>query len=229
VYAAELNNVHYTFEASGSLWQDALVLRDRQTGSLWSQISGTCISGPLEGATLEQYPVHHTTFAEFKKQYPAGQILEKVKKGKYGSSYDPYFEDKSKLGIFGRINNFTRLKAKDKIFGLRLENSEIAISKEFLARSRYKIIESANSRILIYYIADRETVKAYYLPAIENEINPEFEISDNSISMDHNDLEWSLSRGEIIKGDGPGLRPAPVTTAFWFAWVSFFPQTKLIK
>ena len=37
-----------TFGVSGKLWRDALVMFDRQTGSLWSQISGDAIRAELE-------------------------------------------------------------------------------------------------------------------------------------------------------------------------------------
>ena len=228
MYAAEIDQIHYTFEASGSLWQDALVMRDRQTGSLWSQISGTCISGPMEGTTLVQYPAHHTTFGEFKKQYPEGLLLKKGMKGRDGSHYDEYFADKTKLGIFGRIDSFTRLGAKEKIFGLRLESGEVAISKAFLIRNHHRIIDAGHRRILIYYNPTGQTVNAYYLPSSKSGSKEEIVVKENSISFGKENTVWSLSRGQVISGEGQSLSPLPVITAFWFAWVSFFPQTELI-
>lgn len=204
-------------------------MRDRQTGSLWSQVSGICILGPMEGTVLVQYPAFQTTFKEYKKQYPSGLVLKKANKGKRGSNYDTYFADKTRLGIFGRIDNFSRLGAKEKIFGLRLETREVAVSKLYLFRNHYRIINIEMDRILINYNPDTETVTAYYLPQSRTEQNLEFQVTDSTISQVSSDLIWSLSKGQVIKGSGRALRPVPVITAFWFAWVSFFPQTELIN
>ncbi len=204
-------------------------MRDRQTGSLWSQVSGICISGPLEGTALVQYPAFQTTFKEYKKQYPSGLVLKKANKGRRGSNYDAYFEDKTRLGIFGRIDNFSRLGAKEKIFGLRLKSGDVAVSKLYLFQNHYRIINAEMDRILIYYNPNTETVTAYYLPQSGAEQNLEFQVTDSSISLGGKDIVWNLSKGQVIQGEGRALEPVPVITAFWFAWVSFFPQTELIN
>ena len=228
MYASKIDQTHYTFEASGSLWQDALVLRDRQTGSLWSQISGECISGPMEGTTLVQYPAHYSNFAQFKKEYPNGRLLKKEAKGQDGSYYDEYFANKTKLGIFGRIGSFTRLEAKEKIFGIRLDNSEVAVTEEFMAKNGYRLIETANGIILIYYDSNSITVNAFNLPSSWSDSIDKIHVGENSISFGNETRSWSLSTGHVISGEGNSLSPVAVITAFWFAWVSFFPETELI-
>ncbi len=85
--------MHYTFQASGSLWQDALVMQDLQTKSLWSQISGECIQGPMEGKKLTILPASHTNFSQFSKDYPSGLLLKKPEKGEQSSHYEKYFAD----------------------------------------------------------------------------------------------------------------------------------------
>ncbi len=92
-------------------------MQDLETGSLWSQINGECISGELEGKKLSPLPALHTTYSEFKELYPEGLLLKKPEKGESGSSYDSYFADPDKLGIFGRADNFQKLDGKDKVFG----------------------------------------------------------------------------------------------------------------
>jgi len=228
VYASEIDQAHYTFEASGSLWQDALVMRDRQTASLWSQVSGTCISGLMEGTTLVQYPAHYSTFAQYKKEYPNGRLLKKEVKGQDGSYYDEYFANKTKLGIFGRIGSFTRLEAKEKIFGIRLDNSEVAVTEAFMAQNRYRLIETENGIILIYYHPGSGTVNAFDLPSSWSDSIDDIHVGESSISFGNETNAWSLSTGHVISGGGNSLSPVAVITAFWFAWVSFFPETELI-
>lgn len=50
---------HLTFGVSGLLYNSDLLMYDHQTESLWSQIEGRAISGPLAGAELESVAVRH--------------------------------------------------------------------------------------------------------------------------------------------------------------------------
>jgi len=48
-----------TFGVSGLLYNSDLLMYDHQTESLWSQIEGRAVSGPLAGQTLRHVPVRH--------------------------------------------------------------------------------------------------------------------------------------------------------------------------
>jgi hypothetical protein len=56
IYDRRMDGRTLTFENSGALWRDMLVLRDRETGSLWTPATGRAIHGPLEGRTLAAIP-----------------------------------------------------------------------------------------------------------------------------------------------------------------------------
>ena len=64
-----------TFGVSGLLYNSDLLLYDRETESLWSQIAATAISGPLRGEGLTLLPVAHTTWADWRKRYPDTTVL----------------------------------------------------------------------------------------------------------------------------------------------------------
>ena len=53
-------------------------MRDRETGSWWQQVTGECISGPLQGTTLELVPNDELTFGLWKSEAPRGLVLEPV-------------------------------------------------------------------------------------------------------------------------------------------------------
>lgn len=53
-----------TFENSGALWRDMLVLQDRQTHTYWSPATGLGLSGPLEGERLTLLPAAVVTTAD---------------------------------------------------------------------------------------------------------------------------------------------------------------------
>lgn len=159
VYAAKVNDVRHTFQPSGSLWRDALVMQDLETESLWSQPTGECIQGKLEGSVLSLIPAIHTTYAEFKKQYPHGQLLKKEEKGPEGAPYAEYYADSTKLGIFGRIDDYERLPGKTLVVGLRLAGGEVAVSMDYLEEHGSATV-GENPKIVVTYDSKSKTVSA---------------------------------------------------------------------
>lgn len=63
------------FGVSGLLFRENLVLYDDATGSLWSQILATAISGPRTGETLEALPSTLTTWGAWRERFPDGEVL----------------------------------------------------------------------------------------------------------------------------------------------------------
>ena len=182
-------------------------MQDLETKSLWSQISGICIQGEMEGTKLKTVPFSHTTFAAFKKQYPNGKLLKKPADSTDkidGSTYDSYFGNKEKLGIFGRVDNFKRLAGKDKVYGIRFKNSEIAVSESYLKKNGFALIVNESQRIYVSYDESEMSVAAFALPD-------------------------TLRLAGKIEINNQTARAFPVISAYWFAWVSFFPETELIK
>ena len=65
VYARTVGSRSYTFQVSGKLWRNAFIMQDRETGSSWSHILGTCLDGPAKGQELEKLPSVQTTWAKW--------------------------------------------------------------------------------------------------------------------------------------------------------------------
>ncbi len=63
------------FGVSGLLYNSDVLLYDRNTDSLWSQIMKQSVAGKLKGAKLLQLPALHTTFADWIEKYPDSKIL----------------------------------------------------------------------------------------------------------------------------------------------------------
>ncbi len=208
---------------------DALVMQDRETESLWPQPWGECIKGPSEGKKLDQFPAIHTTYAEFKKQYPNGQLLKKPEKGEAGSPYDRYFTDPDKLGIFGRANNFERLAGKDKVFGIRQGDQQVAVAEAYLIERGYAMIADLSDPVIVTYDKNSSTSAAFAFTGKQTETIKGLKVESNRIIVSDGKLVWDALTGELIDGDGENLALVPTMSAYWFAWLSFFPETELIK
>ena len=74
-FGANENGNARIFGVSGLLYNSDVLLYDRSTLSLWSQIMKEAISGKLKGQKLTQIPALHTNLAEWKEKHPESEIL----------------------------------------------------------------------------------------------------------------------------------------------------------
>ena len=102
VFHARLPGRELNFGVSGLLYQSDMLLYDRATESLWSQIKKEAVAGPLTGTRLRLIPATQTTWSAWKKKHPDTLVLS-TKTG-YLRNYDrdPYagYEQTSSL-MFG--------------------------------------------------------------------------------------------------------------------------------
>jgi hypothetical protein len=63
------------FGVSGLLYQSDVLMYDRQTESLWSQLAMEAISGPQVGRQLRLLPAQHMTWRAWKAEHPNGLVL----------------------------------------------------------------------------------------------------------------------------------------------------------
>lgn len=90
-----------SFGVSGLLYKSDVLLYDRETESLWSQILRRAVTGPLKGARLTSLPATHATWREWKARHPHTKVLspatgyerdyERSPYGDYDSSRAVYF------------------------------------------------------------------------------------------------------------------------------------------
>lgn len=63
------------FGVSGLLYNSDMLLYDRATESLWSQIMGQAITGPSKGRRLEPIVVRHTSWKSWRETHPTTLVL----------------------------------------------------------------------------------------------------------------------------------------------------------
>jgi len=74
-YSANIKGKKHSFGVSGLLYNSDVLLYDRETESLWSQIMSTAISGPLKDHHLTAIPMQNTTWQDWKQQHPNTLVL----------------------------------------------------------------------------------------------------------------------------------------------------------
>lgn len=98
---------------------------DRVTGSLWSQVKGEAVAGPLKGKRLAHLPSELTTWTDWKRRHPDTLVL--VKPRQAGSAYADYHDDPGKIGVLGTVNPDPRLPAKTLVLGIEHNDRYAAI------------------------------------------------------------------------------------------------------
>lgn len=115
------------FEASGGLLNAALVMRDRETDSWWSIMTGDAIGGELDGTRLKELTVgEKAQWRDWKRRYPRTKVLSV--KGKQHVDQDPYESYySSKDGFRGLSTPDTRLQNKEAVYAFQMNGIAYAV------------------------------------------------------------------------------------------------------
>ncbi|MEX0649778.1 MAG: DUF3179 domain-containing protein [Candidatus Andersenbacteria bacterium] len=109
------------FGVSGKLWNSNLLMYDRKTeDTLWSQVQGEAVVGPLTGTTLPILPSDVSKFGAWSGTNPDGEVLSRDT-GRSFVSYDsvPYGGDLTNIEpFFPYSNKDSRLEATDIVAGI---------------------------------------------------------------------------------------------------------------
>lgn len=90
VYDPRVDGQRHSFGVSGRLYKRNLLLYDHETDSLWSQLAGKAVTGPLAGTSLRLLPVTETTWSRWKGEHPATLVLSFQTGFQRDYSRDPY-------------------------------------------------------------------------------------------------------------------------------------------
>ena len=212
---------------------------DRETNTLWSQLTGKPIVGPLVGTDvkLDIFPVALTTWGEWLQEHPDTTVLS-LETGYYTPSQYQREEDDQSIyfdyrenpeTVFPIWNRDDRLDTKAEILGLTVDD----VSKA------YPIAELQNFRILhdevngldVVVIASAKSMEAqvyesgsmrFSLPNDADEALP-----DTLIGSDG--TRWRVTTDALVNVENTGqtLRVRPTNISFWFGWFTFHPDTLL--
>jgi Protein of unknown function (DUF3179) len=100
VFDREIKGRIRDFGVSGLLFQSDVLMFDRETDSLWSQLEMKSISGPEVGTSLKWLISEHMTWKTWREKYPQGKILSDdtgYNRNYSGNAYAGYFASESTM------------------------------------------------------------------------------------------------------------------------------------
>lgn len=229
-----VNGRTHNFGVSGLLFDNNLIMFDRTTESLWSQMRNQAICGGLASHEPVLLPVVQSTWAAWKALHPDTTVV----------SFDTGFNRRYDIypyGSYDQVSDSSLLFPHSLLDDRRLlKELVLGIVHDDLARAypyldlgdRAVINDDLNERaVLVVY--DAESAMAIAFERVLGDRTLSFELIDESaFPFQLRDLEtgsrWTL-RGEAVEGPLAGERLTPIAThsAMWFAWASFHPGTEI--
>ena len=219
------------FGVSGKLINNALVMYDRETRSLWSQFLSFSVQGEFEGTSLEPVPLILTTWGEWKTQHPGTLALRKTSSSAR-DVYDGYYASND-AGVIGEKVNDDRLPRKELVLGIGFDDGPKAFPHSELRQQRVVNDDVAGSKIVVFYQNESATALAYGREVAGQELTFRLEISGDEefLADNETDSRWLPFTGQAVEGPmiGNSLERIHAVNVFWFAWTDFYADTDLFS
>jgi hypothetical protein len=229
------------FGTSGLLRKSDLVMWDRQTESLWQQITGEGIVGELAGTELAFVPIGIVAWEDVQERFPDGKVLSRDTGLGVTYGNNPYvaYDSAPRPFLFdGDVDE--RFPAFERVVGLRLEDANKAYPFSLISEKRAVNDVVAGEPILVLWGAD-DTASALddvtvaggrsvgsglaYLRTLDGQVLTFEPQGDDGFVDRETGSTWDLL-GNAIAGplEGKQLATAVHTNELWFAWAAFNPD-----
>lgn len=116
------------FGVSGLLYSSDVLMYDRETESLWSQIHGEAVAGPQVGSKLKQIPMKLSRWSNWLQRYPDTQVLSTETGYRRDYNRDPYAGYAEHPNVYFPVANQapSAYHQKEMVLGLLVDGNAIA-------------------------------------------------------------------------------------------------------
>lgn len=218
-----------TFGTSGLLYRSNKLMIDRGTQSLWNNLTGEPVVGPLAGSSvrLPVLPLVVTTWKEWRTRHPATTVLalDAEAARRWGYDYRPGAADRQRAGVsFPVWQKSGALDPKAEIYAVRLDDRAKAYPVDRVLAER--AVNDQLGEVPLVILGDPESgaVRAYRRG--ERTFSPSASPAE---LVDEAGRRWTVGE-EALVPSGETAAPLPRVPghlAYWFGWYSFFPQSEL--
>jgi len=207
-FVAEVSGQPLEFGVSGLLYNSDVLLYDRQSESLWSQIDRRAISGAHEGERLDALALEHTTWGDWLQRHPDTLVLSRDTG--HGRDYDhnPYASYEQEEGLYFPVRFRAKgYHPKERVLGLEIDG-------HFKA---YPFAELAKPGAAHAPQACPPSLAAKPVGEVRDRLG------GRAITVC-----FDADHGNATVWDAGG-EPIPSVVGFWFAWYAFHPDTLVYK
>lgn len=208
MYAATNNNRRLTFTVSGMLWNRSLVMRDVETGTLWSHILGRAMDGELTGVELEVIPSVLTTWKSWKTDHPDSSVLALNRTSK---EYLGEFQKQTQRFVLGLV-----LRGRAMAYRFDVLQAKRVVNDVFERQPLVVTFDPDSTAAMIYKsVSGKYTLEFVALPGIR--------MKDRQTGS-----VWDSRRGLCLDGalKGTQLQALPAVISYGRVWKEFHPQSR---
>jgi hypothetical protein len=218
-----------TYGVSGLLYNSNLVLYDRESASLWSQMLEQAINGPNVTRIPDRLQVVETTWETWLEMYPDTRLLSE--NTGYSRDYERYpygpFREDERL-IF-EVDNMDdrRLHRKARILGINVGDSSKIYPIAHFSIDVEVINDTVGDMPVVVAGSSRKNFGVVYNRTLEDCTVLEFEPVQNNLPVvmrDNEGNEWDVF-GTAVNGPrmGQSLQKTNSYISYFYAWTAFFP------
>jgi hypothetical protein len=206
------------------------LMRDKETGTWWQQITGKAVYGPMKGAALDLVPYDELSFGEWKSEVSGGQVLAPVKK--YEKEYDGKWEEEvAKLPVVISFPG-TELKSRDVVVGLEVDGEARAYPWDALVKQSPIMDRVHGKNLLVIAGADKKSFRVFMsrIDGVDTEFFLNGESKDWILLDTATASQWNF-QGCAVSGPAQGkcLARLPALKDYWFDWRNYHADTTVYK
>lgn len=151
------------FGVSGLLYNSDVLLYDRETESLWSQLLAKAVTGPERGVRLRALPLSHTTWSAWRQQHPDTLVLSRATGFARDYERDPYDGYYSSGRLFFPVTAHSkRYHPKERVLGLTLMGKSKAYPYSELAKTSGEVADRVGGlSVRVHFDKQAQSARAF--------------------------------------------------------------------
>jgi hypothetical protein len=210
-----------------------MVMRDRQTGTLWQQSTGAAIYGPLSNCHLEPIGGVQETWSAWQQDYPTTAVAVEPANVARGLIFNLPYE--RMFALFARLRvtlpglsaRDIRLPSRADVVGARLAGEARAYPIETIRRHQVINDVLAGIPIALAINPARDGVRAFRRDTSGGALT--LRASGAHLVDAGGTRRWHLN-GQVASGDAEtNLQPVETWRQWWLAWSEFHPGTSIYE
>jgi hypothetical protein len=202
VFDRRIDGRTYVFGNNSRLYMRNLTMWDHESGSIWSQLDGTAILGPLMDTRLRMLPATLETWRAWRSEHPGTTALA-VPAGFHTVTTPPF------------------------VVGMVVGGASVAFRYGFVKR-RGVVDGSVGGRPIVVYAGPGQRIRVFSRRVAGRVV--QFTLRHGSLVDRLTTTSWDPATG--IGRDGPlaghALDPLPYATAVDWAWEAFHPGMPIV-
>ncbi len=230
--------MQFSFDIMG-LYNGSMIMKDRETGNLWSCYNGVALYGPLHGESLPRIPAFLCLLSEWLEEHPESEILQWMPQplhtdGRHGHGSWFHFcglgshPHAAATMLAGRLDE--RLAASELVLGIAHPRGSIAFPLTEIHRLGCLIHERLGDEPIVVW--SRSPASAWmgaFRRTLDGDIL-DFEVAAPGFRDTRSGSLWTVE-GRAVAGPhaGKSLPPLDFVSVKWPAWSGFYPTTEVYR